>query len=152
MNKSSKSNSRKESIESILKSIKIIRKEIITCKSKHSEFTHAQWGIIHELMKRESTTTKELSDVFGLTKSAITQQVNSLEKKGVLERNKNPEDHREQIITITDKFKDKTKDLHKTMIKKMAIIFEVLDDKELDVFEKLQRKIACHLIKRNESK
>lgn len=72
---------------------------------------------IHLIGNLTNTTTSELATLTKKTRSAISQMVDKLIKKGLVKKSKNPADNRQVIIELTDKGK-KVYEFHKELDKK----------------------------------
>mgnify|MGYP001316355322 CR=1 FL=1 len=135
---------RTENIKSIMDSMRSIRRNMMSFKKHKANMTHAQWGILHSVMHEEAQNVKDLAERFNLSKSAITQHINTLVEKGLITRKENPQDRRHIILKITPTFKKKSQALHSKMIEQMGKLFEPLSDKELQEFARLHKKIHDH--------
>lgn len=81
----------------------------------------------------------ELSRALGIDNSAITRQVDALEKKGLAKREVNPSDRRQYIISLTDKGRDNVKILSKIANQTNDRIKDGFTDNEIDIFLKVLR-------------
>lgn len=139
------SKNRQELIKSIIQSMRLMRNSIRCSRKNHSELTHSQWSILHQILKKEAQTTKELAEYFHLSKSAITQQVDALVEKGLLIRNADTHDRRKIILTPSSILKKRAKTFHKQLVERMTKIFSPLTSSELKKFEALNSKIVNNL-------
>ena len=104
--------------------------------------SHAQMGVLFTIAHRGAQTTKELSQLFGLTSSAVTQLVNGLVKDGLLERKGDARDGRKANIQLTKKGKNVLVKSKQLRIKRMQEVLAPLSDKELAQLVKIQTKIV----------
>ncbi len=63
--------------------------------------SHLQYGLLH-MLTHESGTISELSRKFTLDPSTLVPVVDSLERKGLVKRERDPNDRRRIPITLTD--------------------------------------------------
>lgn len=61
----------------------------------------SEFDVIHVIRKNPGITQSEICKVLGLDKGAVARQTANLEAKGYLERKKNPDDGRSQILFAT---------------------------------------------------
>ncbi|WP_163655643.1 MarR family winged helix-turn-helix transcriptional regulator [Listeria sp. PSOL-1] len=83
--------------------------------------------LFHGLKKDKSKMGMKVSDIGQLlrvSKPSVTQQINALEKKGLINRTQNPEDKRAVYLTFTEKGNK----LMKQVIKKIQANFEDMRD------------------------
>jgi DNA-binding MarR family transcriptional regulator len=90
--------------------------------------SHSEMPILHLIDKMEKrgerVSTTWLSAHLGLTKSSISQVLNSLEEKGWIRRAIDPENRRKTTIDLTDAGREKMRQFHR---EGMARIEKVLD-------------------------
>lgn len=89
-----------------------------------------------------NTGIAEVQKQLHITKSAISQMMTSLEKKGYIERMIDPEDRRKRIATLTDAGKDvlnKTKD---TTNHNLNEIFSSLGEENIKQFIDLLNQVS----------
>lgn len=60
----------------------------------------------HIMFRGVGVTAGELSEQLGFTTPRVASALNSLSKKGYIERSRNPEDKRMVIVQVTDEGKD----------------------------------------------
>ena len=106
--------------------------------------THAQMGVLFMVADRGVQTTKELSQQFGMTSSAVTQLVNGLVKDGLLERKIDAHDGRRANIELTQKGQDVLGQSKQLRLKRIQEVFTPLSQEELAQLIKIQGKIVEH--------
>lgn len=107
-------------------------------REKSIEISAGQSGILF-LLNGSSLKMSELSRALGIDNSAITRQVDALEKKGLAKREVNPSDRRQYIISLTDKGRDNVKILSKIANQTNDRIKDGFTDNEIDIFLKVLR-------------
>ncbi|NVM44721.1 MAG: MarR family transcriptional regulator [Candidatus Lokiarchaeota archaeon] len=65
--------------------------------------TKAQYSILQQLWKTDGVQFKTLADACCCSQSTITGIVDTMEKKEIVVRKKNPEDRRSMLVILTDK-------------------------------------------------
>lgn len=99
-----------------------------------------------------SINISEVQSELHITKSAISQRMNSLEKKGFIERKINTEDRRKIVVTLTQTGKDILKETKKSANDNLNKIISHLGEKNIkqlisllnqvsDVSEEIKREI-----------
>lgn len=69
------------------------------------DLTYTQYIVMMILWEKKTTTSKELGKRLFLDCGTLTPLLRKLENKGYITRNKDPEDNRNLIVTITNKGK-----------------------------------------------
>jgi len=91
--------------------------------------------------KEEGTPSSAISQRMGMEPSSLTRTLKTLEDKGLIYREKNPEDGRGVIIFLTDFGKEKRELSKQTVIKFNQSIKEALEENEFQTFLKVSEKI-----------
>lgn len=87
-----------DAINSIYRGVNIILKEKI-----HSDITTDQFSTLQYILNHETCTSTDISQAFGIGKSAVTAQVNRLYDKGLIERHRDEKDRRNVYLHVTPK-------------------------------------------------
>ena len=136
---------RKRVIEQIVESFHSIHHKVGTtikpC-SPETDFTYSQMVILQIVKKNPGIGIKDLASALGITSSAATQQVDTLVKKGFLEREGNTEDRRSLNLRLSAKSEADIKEMKQTFINRLVEFFSVLTDEELATFATLNKKVA----------
>jgi len=101
--------------------------------------------VITFIHRRDNTNIKEIADNLNVTSSAATQLVDGLVKNGYLKRLSDENDRRAIKLILTEKTKKQAAEIKTKFRQKFASMFEVLNDKELAEYYKLNRKIISNL-------
>jgi len=109
--------------------------------------THSEMTILHmiEICDRRSTraSTTWLSSRLGLTKSTVSQTLNSMEQKGWIRRSIDPDNRRQTTIDLTEGGKQKMEEIYQ---QGKIRISRVLDSMGLESAERLVDMIEKFLI------
>ncbi|HSW80673.1 MAG TPA: MarR family transcriptional regulator [Candidatus Saccharimonadales bacterium] len=105
----------------------------------------SQLHLIHTIEMMQPVSLKKLATEMRLTPGAITQLVDSLVESGYVKRTHGTEDRRVIVAELTEEGKAKLGLLKR---KKRAMLEKVvaeMDDTEIDVFLKAQKKMLAYL-------
>jgi len=105
----------------------------------------SQMHLLQLIEHLQPVSLKKLADDMRLTPGAITQLVDGLVTANYLERTPSSEDRRVTVVALTDAGKEKVGFLKR---KKQALLTKVvadLDDSELEIFLRVQRKMLTYL-------
>lgn len=89
-----------------------------------------------------NTGVTEVQKQLHITKSAISQMMTSLEKKGYIERMIDPEDRRKRIVTLTVSGKDVLNKTKETTNHNLNEIFSSLGDENIKQFINLLNQVS----------
>lgn len=106
--------------------------------------TPSQWALLNLIYDKKGISTKELSEMMHVSKSAVTQLANDLEKKGYLSRTSDPKDKRTINIVPTPKCNRMMSSIQKSFAARFALMFNKLSDSQLRTLNDLHKKIATH--------
>jgi DNA-binding MarR family transcriptional regulator len=143
---------RKKTIEEITEALYAIRRKIATEMQllfNKMQMTHPQWMVLHHVKKNEIINIKCLANVLCITSSAATQIVDGLVKKGLLIRKRNTEDRRILNIELSAKAKEQFDLIKNKSFNTLLLLFDTLDDKELQEFRDLNNKIVTRIPKKD---
>jgi DNA-binding MarR family transcriptional regulator len=133
---------RKELVEQIFLSIGILGRGI--CAKRESIFAEhnlsaPQTELIFILFTEEKMGMTDLADRLFITKGALSQLVNSLERKGLVVRASSDPDRRARTISLTEKTKSTLEQTHEMQYQKMQFLFDGFTYPELcDLDRKLK--------------
>ncbi|WP_443053596.1 MarR family winged helix-turn-helix transcriptional regulator [Streptomyces sp. NBC_00285] len=68
----------------------------------HPELSLVSYTLLGHLEERDGCRATDLAAHYALDKSTVSRQVTALERAGLLERRPDPEDHRVQVLHLTD--------------------------------------------------
>lgn len=140
---------RTQLIEKIFEDIHTIKHEItgeIQFAFGDAQITHSQWFVLHLVKKNKDINIKDLAKLLDITSSATTQIVNSLVKKGLLARKRNPDDRRTLKIGLSERSKKQFDSMKDKRFKTLFSLFDVLDNDELLRYCELNNKIIGEIL------
>lgn len=68
----------------------------------HPELSLVSYTLLGHLEERDGCRATDLAAHYALDKSTVSRQVTALERTGLIERRLDPEDHRVQVLHLTD--------------------------------------------------
>ncbi|MFF0013855.1 MarR family winged helix-turn-helix transcriptional regulator [Streptomyces sp. NPDC005374] len=68
----------------------------------HPELSLVSYTLLGHLEERDGCRATDLAAHYALDKSTVSRQVTALERAGLLERRPDPEDHRVQVLHLTE--------------------------------------------------
>jgi DNA-binding MarR family transcriptional regulator len=90
----------------------------------------------------KKTSIKDLSEMLGMSSSAVTQFVDSLVQSGYVTRQEDPKDRRSTQIGLSPKGKKHIAATKEKRITEMESLFDAITDSELEEYARLQKKIT----------
>ena len=98
--------------------------------------------LICELKNGQPVTISEIANKIGVTLAAVTHQINTLEKQGLIKRLSDSDDRRFVIIELTKKGNLQVIKLKKEFAKKTQILAEFLGEKDTKDLIRLVKKMS----------
>lgn len=105
-------------------------------------FSHAQMGMLFMLSYHKSLQIKQISEYLGISKSAASQMIVPLIRKGLVSRQVDPQDRRIAHLSLSPKAADLIKKLHKAKYAGFRTRLEGLSADELRRLAEISRKLA----------
>ncbi|OLZ73507.1 MarR family transcriptional regulator [Streptomyces sp. IMTB 2501] len=68
----------------------------------HPELSLVSYTLLSHLEERDGCRATDLAAHYALDKSTVSRQVSALERSGLIERRLDPEDHRVQVLHLTE--------------------------------------------------
>jgi DNA-binding MarR family transcriptional regulator len=99
---------------------------------KPLRITFPQFGALLRLSFQDNITQKELSEIMDTDTTTIMVICDSLEKKGLLKRMKDPSDRRVNRLVLTEKGNDIVSKAYPLMIKRYEFFIESISKEELE--------------------
>lgn len=102
-----------ELIDHTAKSLRQIQRQTVS----ESGLTPPQYYVLHLLYEKDERPFKEFAEIFSCSRATITGIIDTLERKGFVERKPNLTDRRSLLASLTDEgrnMKQKTPSLEKT--------------------------------------
>ncbi|MBN1531991.1 MAG: MarR family transcriptional regulator [Spirochaetes bacterium] len=108
----------------------------------------AEIHVIEAIGKNQGSTVNEICLKFGVTKGAISQIVNKLLRKGLIDKTRNPEYHKEIILTLTKRGKrafEGHERLHGLMDAELYRYVSDFQKEDMKRFEEFLSRIETHI-------
>jgi DNA-binding MarR family transcriptional regulator len=115
---------------------------------KPLRITFSQFGALLRLSFQDNVTQKELSEIMDTDTTTIMVICDSLEKKGLLKRMKDPSDRRVNRLVLTEKGKNVVSKTYPLMTKRYNFFVESISKKELETITPILEKL--HLSIKNQ--
>lgn len=87
-----------ELIDLTAKNLRHIQRQTVS----ESGLTPPQYAVLHLLWEQDERPFKEFADFMVCSRATITGIIDTLERKGLVERKTNPEDRRSLLATLTE--------------------------------------------------
>jgi len=144
---------RKQYIEEIIGDIQVIRRKFAAqwptkSHTQNITITASQWGALVIVMHHEKLNITELAEMLGVTASAATQLINQLVAKGYVVREGKVGDRRTLSLSPSDLCKKKIGEMKAKRMDQFKYMFDVLTDKELEQYAKLNKKIIGGILEK----
>lgn len=111
------------------------------------EISGGQGRILFILWKTDNLTISEISEKTSLAKNTVSVVINGMVNKGIVERNINPENRRQTIVSLTDYAKS-LQEKYETVSQQMNMLFyQGFSEEEQKQFEQYLARILETLIK-----
>ena len=108
---------------------------------KPLRITFPQFGALLRLSFQDNITQKELSEIMDIDTTTIMVICDSLEKKGLLKRMKDPSDRRVNRLVLTEKGKDVVSKAYPLMMKRYEFFVESISKEELEAITPILGKL-----------
>ena len=137
---------RQETLQSIFETLENLRRS--TRRVQHHRHFHALEGVRFDLLWRlahnkEGISVKELAASMNMTSGAVTQMLDALATKGLIERTEGSPDRRVVLVKLAPDAKARFRRLRHSHFENMATIFDPLSDKEMEQLLMLLQKLKC---------
>lgn len=111
------------------------------------EISGGQGRILFILWKTDNLTISEISEKTSLAKNTVSVVINGMVNKGIVERNINPENRRQTIVSLTDYAKS-LQEKYEAVSQQMNMLFyQGFSEDEQKQFEQYLARILETLIK-----
>lgn len=140
---------REQLIEEILHSFHAIRnitKAKAASLGHQNHITHSQWFVLTMIDHFKKRSIKDIAQKLEMSSSAVTQLVDGLVKAGLITRQEDPKDRRLVQLDLSPKGKKHLVATKENRINEMAEIFDALNDRELEEFVRLHKKIQSKFL------
>jgi DNA-binding MarR family transcriptional regulator len=140
--------SRKKIIEEVMADFQFLRNKMKTKvlqSGQNSLVTYSQWFILAIIEQNRDIGITEIAKLIGISPSATTQLVDGLVDNKYVERKADLKDRRALCLKLSDKGKKYIIGRKEEHMGKMVKLFDVLSNKELATYLKLNKKILTNV-------
>src|ERR1700722_18912911 len=109
--------------------------------------TIAHWIYLRVLAERGELNQLELSKRVGMASATAVPALDSMEKRGLLKRTRDPKDRRKYYVSLTDDGKRLVDQLLPEVVKMISASFDGIDHEEILIFWKVLHQIEQNLTK-----
>lgn len=110
------------------------------------EISGGQGRILFILWKKDHLTISEISKETSLAKNTVSIVVDGMVRKGILERNINPENRRQTIISLTEYAKSLQEKYESVSQQMNALFYQGFSEQEQKEFEQYLARIVNTLV------
>lgn len=115
------------------------------------EISGGQGRILFVLWKKDHLTISEISKETSLAKNTVSIVVDGMVRKGILERNINPENRRQTIISLTENAKSLQERYEAVSQQMNGIFYQGFSEQEQKEFEQYLARIVNTLVQAEEN-
>jgi DNA-binding MarR family transcriptional regulator len=106
--------------------------------------THAGWQVVHSLGPTGALTQREVAERCYVTQATVTGVVDTLERDGLVVRERDERDRRLVRVRLTDEGRTRLADARRTLAREMAPLFADLTPRE----EAVVRRFLLRTVRR----
>ena len=114
-----------------------MRRYLMQSKPSHG-ITHSEMMVLHMIdncdRKGARASTTWLSSRLGLTKSTVSQTLNSMEEKGWIRRGIDPDNRRQTTIDLTEAGSEKIREVMREGMTRVGIVLEKMGHESAERF------------------
>lgn len=111
-------------------------------KLKHIEISGAEHPVLMFLGCNQNSNQEAIAKYFLIDKGAVAKTLAKLEEKGLVERFVNPQNHREKVISLSERGKEHLKEMKEVLDEWNSLLYKNLSQEEMDSFEKIVNKMS----------
>lgn len=101
---------------------------------KPYDITPGQWNLINQLDRAGELPQKELAQITQKEQATITRYIDTLERKGLVVRNRHKTDRRSHMVSITDKARELIEAVLPLTVDTADRLIEGIDQKDINKF------------------
>lgn len=94
--------------------------------------TRSQWALIAAVARRPGSTQRLIADLLDMSEASAGRQIDRLVAEGILERREREDDRRARAVYVTEKASPLLEALGALARKREALLFQGMDDKDLE--------------------
>ncbi|SMG23372.1 MarR family winged helix-turn-helix transcriptional regulator [Paraburkholderia susongensis] len=106
----------------------------------------AHWYYLRTLAQRGDLNQLELSKRVGIASTTAVPALDSMEKRGLLKRTRDPKDRRKYYVSLTDDGRRLVDELMPEIVQMISNSFDGVDPEEMLTFWKVLHQIAQNLL------
>lgn len=110
--------------------------------TQEHELTHGQFGILEILHHLGPLSQKELGQKHFSTEGNICQIVGNLEKRGLIERQRNEDDRRSMTVSLTPEGQEIIARVFPAYLQVLMAELSVLQSQDMETLQDLHRRIG----------
>lgn len=131
----------------------IVRHSKVFCERRlhNSGVGFPEQVILMYLASNNGVNQDAIAQHFMLDKGAIAKTLRKLEEKGLIERHQNPENKRENLISIAPAGQSILGEMGAALEEWNQSFFEGLSDEEIQQYRRITKKIADNVVRLNET-
>ena len=112
---------------------------------KEFDLTFGEQSIIMFLSKNENVNQEAISKRYMIDKGMVAKTLSKLEEKGFIIREQNPDNKRENLISLTEKGVFILDNIHSTLDEWNEILMKDMSQDEINYLKNLTRKMAKNI-------
>lgn len=120
-------------------------KQKMHCLFEYKKMNLANCGesVLLSFLKKHnnSQTPTQLSEALGVSTARVAALLNRMEKKGLVERRKHPDNNRNVMVYLLPEGERVSAEQEETFNRRVVSFFETLGEKDAEQFVKYQRKM-----------
>lgn len=136
---------REEIVQEIIENMTRCQRKPDASGWRHVGLSHAQVSMLFMLFYHPEANVKQISEHLGITKSAVTQVMDPLVDKDLVNRQNDPNDRRIVRLSLTPGGKKILKEVHKLKFAGMRAALSGLNNKELEQMAALYKKMTANI-------
>lgn len=109
------------------------------------DFNGAQGRILFVLWQKDNLTITELGEKTSLAKTTLTSMLDRMAEQGHIQRNHDPVDRRQTLITLTEKSKLLSKNYDEVSAQMNLLFYKGFSDEEINQLDKILAKVLSNL-------
>jgi len=107
----------------------------------------AHWYYLRILAQGSQLNQLELSKRMGIASTTAVPALDRMEKRGLLKRNRDPDDRRRHCVSLTDDGRRLVNQLLPEIVRMISTSFAGIDREEIETFSKVLHQIEQNLIR-----
>ena len=134
-----------EVVQGIVENLARCQKPAMKAVWKDMGLSHAQMSMLYLLHYHKRSNVKQISEYLGITKSAVTQLMEPLADKKLIDRRTDPADRRIVHLSLSVKGKTTLKKMARHKFAGLRARLKTLSDDELRRLSEICRKLSADI-------